>query len=104
MRTPRNNQFDIFNTEQQWRPPTPVPVEQTVKTELELETPDTKDTQESYQTSPEISLATQNLFDAILERKLTGPEQKQDMASEKKQADVKMKDATKKVAERNSAL
>ena len=45
--------FDIFNTEEQWRPPTPVPVERTIEIEPELETPNTEDTRESYQTSPE---------------------------------------------------
>ena len=89
--------FDIFNTEEQWRPPTPVPVEWTIETKPELETPNTEDTQESYQTSPEISLAAQNLFEALLGKKPTDPEQ--DMAEGRKQTDVEMKDATRKVAE-----
>ena len=45
-------------------------------------TQNTKDTQESYQTSPEISLAAQNLFEALLGKKLTDPEQ--DMAEGRK--------------------
>ena len=76
-----------------------MPVEQTIETEPELETLNTEDTRESYQTSPEISLATQNLFEALLGKKPTDPERKQDMAEGKKSTDVEMKDATRKVAE-----